>query len=142
VAVSDFNQDSRLDVVAVTNNGTVVVLLGQGNGRLYSPLVYTTGSITGWVSTPFAFDANGDGKLDLVVTNAGSTSVAVLFGDGQGHLSTPTLYSTSSAPSVIRVFDVNQDSYPDLLLLNGPSCYTLLTGQSIYPRHSILKLII
>jgi hypothetical protein len=126
VAVSDFNQDSLLDVATVTNNGTVVVFLGQGNGRLYSPLVYTTGGNTGWVSTPIAFDANGDGKMDLVVTNA--ATVAVLFGDGQGHLSAPTLYSTSNAPSVIRVFDVNQDSYLDLILLNGPSCYTLFTG--------------
>jgi hypothetical protein len=128
--VSYFNQDSILDVAVVTQNGSVTILLGNGNGRLNATIFYATAGATGFVSSLVVFDANGDGKMDLAVTNTGGNSVAVLFGDGQGHFSTPTLYSNLTAPSVLRLVDANQDGYLDLLFLRSSACYALLSGQS------------
>lgn len=126
--VNDFNQDSILDVAVVTLNDSVAILLGKSNGMLNAVVFYTTGGATGYVSTLVTFDANKDGKMDLAVTNEVGYSIAVLFGDGQGHFSTPTLYSNLAAPSVLRLADVNQDGYLDLLFLRSSNCYTLLSG--------------
>jgi len=51
VAAADFNGDGKLDVALLTNGelnaGSVTILLGNGNGTFQSPIVYSTGSLTG-----------------------------------------------------------------------------------------------
>ena len=79
MAVGDFRADGKLDL-AVANSGsnTVTLLLGNGNGTFTqaasSP--FTVGN------TPVAIavaDFNGDGRLDLVVTDAGDNTVYILL---------------------------------------------------------------
>ena len=73
-------------VVAEADSGTVGVLLGNGNGTFQTEVEYS-------VPAPPLFvlggDFTGDGNLDIAVGMAGSAAtgpVAVLPGDGQGHL--------------------------------------------------------
>ena len=70
VAAADFNGDGYPDVV-VTNydSNTIGVLLNNDNGTFSAATLFNTGSGSG----PFAVatgDFNGDGKPDVVVTNA------------------------------------------------------------------------
>jgi hypothetical protein len=112
VAVGDFNDDGKLDLAVATrgtdgftspsgyygggaywpgNSPAVTVLLGNGNGT------FTTGSSYILPSPYFvppssyappsvaAADLNGDGKLDLAVTDAGDNAVDVLLNNGDAH---------------------------------------------------------
>ena len=87
-------------------------------------MVYSSGG-DGATSVAVA-DLNGDGKLDLVVTNecansksCVSGSVSVLLGNGDGTFRTAVSYSSGgSTPTSVVVADVNGDGKPDLLVAN------------------------
>jgi hypothetical protein len=71
-------------------------------------------------------DLNGDHKADIVVTNAGSSTVGVLLGNGDGTFQ-PAMTNGSGglSPTSVAVADVNGDRKPDLLVTNAcsdPNC--------------------
>jgi hypothetical protein len=80
VAVGDVNGDSLPDLVVVGEcqkigirigcggTGTVSVMLGNGDGTFQAPVTYSSGGYEG--SAIAIGDVNGDGRPDLVVTNA------------------------------------------------------------------------
>ncbi|CAF2115318.1 unnamed protein product [Rotaria magnacalcarata] len=125
---ADFNSDSLVDVAILTYFGNVFMYLGMGNGNFNYLATYTTSGLTEVSSCIVAFDVNNDGNIDLIVTNTGSMTVAVLFGDGQGAMSAPILYWVVGNPSYMRALDFEQVGHLDLLVLTGFNCYTLLTG--------------
>jgi hypothetical protein len=70
----------QLDVVAANVfAGTVSVLAGNGDGTFRASADYPTGMVPHAVAVAVAVaDVSGDGKLDLVVTNARLLGVNVL----------------------------------------------------------------
>jgi len=67
-------------------------------------------------------DFNGDGKLDVALTNSvGPTNaVAIVSGNGDGTFqSPPILYSAGLLPAGVVSVDVNGDGKPDLAVAGG-----------------------
>jgi hypothetical protein len=81
---------------------------------------YGTG---GSIATSVAIaDVNGDGKPDLLTTNASSNTAGVLLGNGNGTFQYATTFLTGgSYPTSLAVADVNADNRPDLLTANSNS---------------------
>ena len=100
LAVADFNQDGKPDlVVAVPSEGTMM-LLGNGDGT-FEPAA----SLPSTGTEPIALavgDFNADGILDLAVSNAGSGNVTLLLGKGDG---TFTAAVSSPSTEAIRKFN-------------------------------------
>ena len=108
LAVADLNGDGELDVVvANTVDRSVGVLLGNGDGTFQSPLAFPTSSGTFDYSVAVS-DLDGDGKLDVLVSNCGgkgtgcggrdSGTVGVLLSYGPV---TQTGLTTSESPSLV-----------------------------------------
>ena len=66
-----------------------------------------------------AADFNNDGRLDLATANAGSNSVSVLLGDGQGGFGAAINAAAGDNPVSLAVGDFNSDGTLDLAAADG-----------------------
>ena len=76
-------------------------------------------------------DLNGDGKIDMVVTNGGpmSNAVSIWLGKGDGTFHDPKDYRTGKRPLAVTFADFNSDRKSDLLVINGErDCFTTFLG--------------
>jgi hypothetical protein len=64
-------------------------------------------------------DVNGDGRLDVVTANPGSSDVSVLLGNGDGTFQTPQRFAVGGGPVSVAVADVNGDGRLDLVTANA-----------------------
>jgi hypothetical protein len=100
-------------------NGTVSVLLGQGNGSFLPAQTLPAGSLPQSVAVG---DFNGDGIPDLAVANSDSNTVSVLLGNGDGTFQTANVsYVAGAGPSALAAADFNGDGRPDLAVANSGS---------------------
>ncbi|CAF3155869.1 unnamed protein product [Rotaria sp. Silwood2] len=120
LAVGDFNNDSRLDVVvAISSSIKVYVLFGHGNGSFTSSVIYFLDTN----ADPRAIvvdDFNNDMRPDIAVANYRSHSVNILFGYSNGSYASPTTYSTgfNTSPCSLAIGDFDNDSRLDFAVAN------------------------
>src|SRR5579863_2385623 len=112
----DFNNDGIADVaVANANDGTVSILLGNGDSTFQQQVAYPVGT------NPVALVVgkfNKDANLDLAVLNAGSSNITILLGNGDGTFTTGSSSpSTGSGSTQILAGDFNNDGMQDLAVV-------------------------
>src|SRR5262249_4673941 len=119
VAVGDFNGDKKPDIVtANSDNNTVSILLGKGDGTFLPQVQHATGKRP---TTVAVADFNGDGKLDVAVTAAQDTAVSVLLGNGDGTFQGHVEYPVELNDQYLVVADFNRDGNLDIATANyGP----------------------
>ncbi|CAF2841430.1 unnamed protein product [Rotaria sp. Silwood2] len=140
IALGDFNNDARLDIVvanygtsnvgvllgrldfAVANYATsnVGVFLGYGNGSFASQLTYSTYERSYPISLATG-DFNNDSRLDIAVANYFGNKVGVFFGHGNGSFTNMTSIPTGaySNPKALAVSDFNSDGILDIAVVNA-----------------------
>lgn len=134
LVAADFNGDGKLDL-AVANNcgfdpqgscaspGTVNILLSNGDGTFAAASTLVAGPSNAEPQAIAAGDFNGDGEVDLAISNClGGCpfgQVTILLGNGDGSF-TPALASpaTGSVPFSIALADLNGDGILDLIVAN------------------------
>ncbi len=103
-----------------TSNGSAS--LGKAVlGSPISQLSFTTASMpTVGRQSVFivAADLNGDGKMDLLTTDAYDSDLTVLLGNGDGTFTPAPKPSTGGYPDCIAVGDYNGDGKPDIAFTN------------------------
>ncbi|MGM9319959.1 FG-GAP repeat domain-containing protein [Deinococcus aquaticus] len=121
VASGDFNGDGREDVAALSSAG-VHVTLGNGDGTFAAPTTLSVGSDP---RDLLIGDANGDGWLDVLTADHGSSSLSVLLGGASGFTAQPPVALTNApnrlvqgttyyASSQFLPFTLGDDTYTNL----------------------------
>jgi hypothetical protein len=119
LAVGDFNNDGKPDVVIGGGQepSDIVLRLGNGDGTFQAPI--TIGQ-TGNPAEMAAVDVNNDGNLDVVCLvpnpNNGTGNIVVFYGNGDGTFKAPVNYSLANLPYSMAVADLNGDGYPDIAI--------------------------
>jgi len=143
MVVADVNGDGKPDVIVGQCSGPIFgcfpgevgVLLGNGDGTFQTAVNYSSGA-----DNPMAVavaDVNGDGKLDILVSNLGTGSqgllngaVGVLLGNGDGTFQPAVIYDAGGIRTAgLAVADVNADGKLDVVVTDqSGSC---LTGSTV-----------
>jgi hypothetical protein len=103
-SVGDFNNDGIPDF-AIEEGGAVEILLGDRKGNFVSAGVFSEGE-GGLFLDPdnvLLADFNGDGFLDVAVTEGFDDNVSLLLGNGDGTLGTPHLFAGGFASGAVVI---------------------------------------
>ena len=130
VAVGDYDDDGDPDLF-VANDGVPNFLFRNDGGGRFSEVgllagvsVARDGKARAGMGTEFA-DYNGDGRLDLVVTNHEFETHSLFRNDGDGLFTDATVDAGLSAPTLpwvgfgVAFFDADNSGALDLAIVNG-----------------------
>jgi uncharacterized protein (DUF2141 family) len=130
VAVHDVNGDGKPDLVVAnqggvaSGDGSLGVLLGNGNGTFQAVVVYDSG---GKLASSVAIaDVNNDGIPDLLASNYnyrnGYGTLGVLTGNGDGTFQSAVTFDSAGLFALsVAVGDLNGDGNVDALVANQAS---------------------
>ncbi|QRG65195.1 FG-GAP-like repeat-containing protein [Brevibacillus choshinensis] len=127
ITSADLNGDDFIDLAVVDIvSGDVSILINNGSGE-FSVLqtisfgILFPGVLLGQIA---AADLNGDGHIDLAVTDQTSNNrVFILLNNGDGTFAAPVAYSTGAFPAVFQSYSIAIGDYdgmngPDLAIAN------------------------
>lgn len=63
-------------------------------------------------------DMNGDGRLDVLTTNAGGNNISLLLGNGHGRFQTLRMFAVGDGPVSMAIGDLNGDDSLDVITAN------------------------
>ncbi len=113
IAAADINNDGHIDIV----DSTGLVFLGDGKGGLQPVAASGVGSSAFGQYAGLALgDFNGDGKLDVALTNTRIGMVVIFLGNGDGTFTQGYSYATGENPIEISATDVDGDGNVDLVI--------------------------
>ena len=110
-------------------NGVLSILQGDGTGKFTD--VFDSGAVTGNSYVIQVGDFNGDGKQDVASASPTTNGIAVLLGDGAGHLSVAagSPYADGGSPFSLVATDFDADGVVDMATANlADNNVTVLLG--------------
>ncbi|HEY1774066.1 MAG TPA: VCBS repeat-containing protein [Gammaproteobacteria bacterium] len=117
VIAADINDDGKPDLVTANgSDGSVSILINNGDGTFATPVTYAAGTDPVAVAVG---DLNGDGFPDLVVADSASNSVQVLLNNGDGTFAGPVAVPDGNGPVAVVLADVNGDGHLDIVVADG-----------------------
>ena len=120
ISFGDLDGDGHLDILLVKGRHWPIVdrvLLGDGSGKIRK--AYNLGNVSDRSYTGGLADFNGDGFIDIAVSNDAPDRKLVYFNDGKGNFSIGSEFGLPKWPTRnLSIADINADGLPDIILAN------------------------
>ena len=142
IHIVDLDDDTYLDMVTANyGHHSISILRGDGRGDFSHWLTYSMGYDSFPISV-ISGDFNNDHLVDLVIVNAGTNNIQVLFAEDNGTFSNQKTFSTgiSSRPQSVDFGYLNKDNLLDIVVTNTASNNVgifLNTGNGTFVRRII-----
>jgi len=118
LAVGDFNNDGKLDIVVTPNSlSEVEIFFGNGDGTFQA--TFESVAVQRSPISVAVADFNGDKNMDLAVVNHASDTVSILLGKGNGTFQSQVTYNIGVQARWVVVDDFDNDKKLDLAVVNG-----------------------
>jgi len=120
VSMGDLDGDGHLDILLVKGRHWPMVdrvLLGDGRGGIRK--AYDLGPVADRSYTGGLADFNGDGYLDIAISNDDPDRKLVYLNDGKGNFTIGSEFGHPDWPTRnLSIADIDRDGLPDLILAN------------------------
>jgi hypothetical protein len=126
IRLGDIDEDGKADLIVlnslITNEASILYGLGEGRFapaqrlRIGGPSSVNVLDVRGGDGSEGLqlVDLDGDGHLDLAVTQMISSRLVIFAGDGRGHFAPDGSYDTAGFPEDLMAGDLDGDGCPDL----------------------------
>jgi hypothetical protein len=112
IHTADMDNDGNTDIVVQSSPGEFAVILQITPGNFSSvPELYTMPSFNSFALG----DVNGDGRIDMVATDPGSSYMNIFLQNSQGKLDPPVLVQINYGPFGVEVADITGDGLNDVI---------------------------
>jgi len=141
IAVGDFNNDGKLDIIVPTGQSRFVdILINQGN-RTFSVQSISTPDWPSWVAVG---DFNNDGKLDFALSSfkpdTGGFYIQIYLGNGEGGFTAGQVLPLGAIQTFnVIARDLNKDGKIDLIDLGSPATVFLNNGDGTFTNTQTLN---
>ena len=144
IALGDLNHDGKMDMAIAAGGNTydgpsgVEILLGNGVGSFgTTPEFHGVGNYYQSTENISLGDFNGDGFLDIAVSNEGcgyadGSDTNILLNNGDGTFTLGQNLGNSCVTGNQLVTDINKDGVPDLVIVSGDSPYDAATFLHVF----------
>ncbi|HWP81242.1 MAG TPA: FG-GAP-like repeat-containing protein [Bacteroidota bacterium] len=135
IGIGDLDADGKLDLVIANRNSNTISLLRNTSSIGAPSFAPKADSTTGSYPASVALgDINGDGKLDVVVTNASSYTLSVFRNTSSGSISLSSRvdFATGIYPWGVIVADLTEDGKPDIGVASSGSNQLSLYRNTIF----------
>jgi hypothetical protein len=120
VSIGDVNGDGKLDLVLIKGRhwpGMSRVLLGDGRGSFPTAYDLTDARYRSYSGT--LVDLDGDGTLDVILSNDTPDPKVILLNDGTGHFRRASTFGQAQWETRnVAIADLDGDGRPDIVVAN------------------------
>ncbi len=134
IAVANFNNDGRPDLITTSSSGNALNVLTRNSSTIGGRLLNSGGLALPVGSTPSgvaSIDLNNDGLEDVVVSSKSTNALIVFLKQAFGNpFPSSSTYPLGTTPVGLQMTDINADGFPDAVVASsGASVLTFVVNQ-------------